>query len=270
MNTTGCGARVTVSPGARRIGDDVAASCASSLRVLGFTLAEGPVLPGHLDEVDEQILRSEPGILRQQRGSTAHEVPLLRRLAAGGKRDLHQHNIVAALNAEIGGIVDQSIRAVLGDDLEPILLRHGELLDHGAMNAVGDRPPVFVRFSGVQRNANKWHGGKVSAEDRRIYAADRTPSKSQKQVRSRLSRGGCYVADPGEEVESDPIIASMRWFRLAKIWLIALKYGLDEFLLGHERFAWLRPTVHALTFWRDLSAPRAVRLRLALEALGPI
>ncbi|HEX8011140.1 MAG TPA: ubiquinone biosynthesis regulatory protein kinase UbiB [Casimicrobiaceae bacterium] len=62
----------------------------------------------------------------------------------------------------------------------------------------------------------------------------------------------------------------MRWLRLAKIWLIALKYGLDEFLLGHERFAWLRPTVRALTFWRDLSAPRAVRLRLALEALGPI
>ena len=80
---------------------------------------------------------------------------------------------------EIVGIVDQSIRAVLGDDLEPILLRHGELFDHGAMNAVGDRPPVFVRFSGAQRNANKWHGGKVSAEDRRIYAADRTPSKSQ-------------------------------------------------------------------------------------------
>src|SRR5437773_7760262 len=62
----------------------------------------------------------------------------------------------------------------------------------------------------------------------------------------------------------------MRWVRLAKIWLIALKYGLDEFLLGHERFALLRPTVRALTFWRDLSAPRAVRLRLALEALGPI
>ena len=52
-------------------------------------------------------------------------------------------------------------------------------------------------------------------------------------------------------------IALMRWFRLAKIWLIALKYGLDEFLLGHERFRWLRPTARALTFWRDTSAPRA-------------
>ena len=62
----------------------------------------------------------------------------------------------------------------------------------------------------------------------------------------------------------------MRWLRLAKIWLIALKYGLDEFLLGHERFRWLRPAARAVTFWRDTSAPRAVRLRLALEALGPI
>jgi len=62
----------------------------------------------------------------------------------------------------------------------------------------------------------------------------------------------------------------MRWLRLAKIWLVALQYGLDEFLLGHERFRWLRPTARALTFWRDLSTPRAVRLRLALEALGPI
>jgi ubiquinone biosynthesis protein len=62
----------------------------------------------------------------------------------------------------------------------------------------------------------------------------------------------------------------MRWLRLAKIWLVSLKYGLDEFLLGHERFRWLRPTARALTFWRDTSAPRAVRLRLALEDLGPI
>src|SRR6516225_9153715 len=62
----------------------------------------------------------------------------------------------------------------------------------------------------------------------------------------------------------------MRWVRLAKIWLVALKYGLDEFLTGHERFRWLRPAARAVTFWRDLSAPRAARLREALEDLGPI
>jgi ubiquinone biosynthesis protein len=62
----------------------------------------------------------------------------------------------------------------------------------------------------------------------------------------------------------------MRWFRLLIILRVALKYGLDEFLLGHERFRWLRPAARAVTFWRDLSAPRAERLRLALQELGPI
>jgi len=62
----------------------------------------------------------------------------------------------------------------------------------------------------------------------------------------------------------------MRLLRLARIVIVALKYGLDEFLTGHERFRAIRPIARALTFWRDTSAPRAVRLRLALEDLGPI
>jgi len=62
----------------------------------------------------------------------------------------------------------------------------------------------------------------------------------------------------------------MRLTRLAKIVVVALKYGLDEFLTGHERFRAVRPAAQALTFWRDTSAPRAERLRLALEDLGPI
>ena len=62
----------------------------------------------------------------------------------------------------------------------------------------------------------------------------------------------------------------MRITRLAIIVVIALKYGLDEFLTGHERFRAVRPAARALTFWRDTSAPRGQRLRLALEDLGPI
>ena len=61
----------------------------------------------------------------------------------------------------------------------------------------------------------------------------------------------------------------MRLFRLLKILAVGLRFGLDEFVLGHERFRGVR-WLSALLFWRDLGAPRAVRLRLALEALGPI
>jgi ubiquinone biosynthesis protein len=62
----------------------------------------------------------------------------------------------------------------------------------------------------------------------------------------------------------------MRLFRLFIIVFIAFRFGLDEFLLGHERVRVLRVLVRRLAFWRRLSQPRAVRLRLALEALGPI
>jgi ubiquinone biosynthesis protein len=62
----------------------------------------------------------------------------------------------------------------------------------------------------------------------------------------------------------------MRLFRLLIIMLVAFRFGLDEFLLGHERVRLLRVLVRRLSFWRRLEQPRAVRLRLALENLGPI
>jgi ubiquinone biosynthesis protein len=62
----------------------------------------------------------------------------------------------------------------------------------------------------------------------------------------------------------------MRLFRLLKILLVSARFGLDEFVLGHERVRGLRGGINALLFWRRIGSPRAVRLRLALEALGPI
>ena len=62
----------------------------------------------------------------------------------------------------------------------------------------------------------------------------------------------------------------MRILRLITIIWVALRFGLDEFFLGHERVRALRWLVKTTLFWRHLSEPRAVRLRRALEALGPI
>ncbi|MEW9897297.1 ubiquinone biosynthesis regulatory protein kinase UbiB [Chitinivorax sp. PXF-14] len=58
--------------------------------------------------------------------------------------------------------------------------------------------------------------------------------------------------------------------RLLKILRVLFAYGLDEFLLGHRRLKPVRIVLRTLLFWRDLSAPRGVRLRRALERLGPI
>jgi len=56
--------------------------------------------------------------------------------------------------------------------------------------------------------------------------------------------------------------------RFALISLVAVRYGLDQLVL--ERAPGLRRTLAFLLFWRDLTLPRGVRLRRALERLGPI
>jgi ubiquinone biosynthesis protein len=62
----------------------------------------------------------------------------------------------------------------------------------------------------------------------------------------------------------------LRLFRLAKIIRVGLGHGLDQLILDHDPDNRPARWVGRLFFWRDLSTPRAVRLRLALEALGPI
>ncbi|MDO8926879.1 MAG: ubiquinone biosynthesis regulatory protein kinase UbiB [Sideroxyarcus sp.] len=62
----------------------------------------------------------------------------------------------------------------------------------------------------------------------------------------------------------------MRFFRLLNIIFVVLRFGLDEFLLAHERTSWLLRPLNMLLFFRNTARPRAERLRLALETLGPI
>jgi ubiquinone biosynthesis protein len=62
----------------------------------------------------------------------------------------------------------------------------------------------------------------------------------------------------------------LHFFRLLKIIRVCLGYGLDQLLLVHDPRNRLARWSGRLLFWRNLAAPRAVRLRLALEALGPI
>ena len=62
----------------------------------------------------------------------------------------------------------------------------------------------------------------------------------------------------------------MRLFRLLKIVGVGLRFGLDQLVFDQARTERLARLLRMVFFWRDLGAPRAVRLRLALEALGPI
>ena len=65
----------------------------------------------------------------------------------------------------------------------------------------------------------------------------------------------------------------MHWGRFGRgafIVFIVLRYGLDELVLSSFQKPWLRLVARVLSVGRDLRSPRAVRLREALERLGPI
>jgi ubiquinone biosynthesis protein len=62
----------------------------------------------------------------------------------------------------------------------------------------------------------------------------------------------------------------MRVLRVFKILSVFVSYGLDEFVFSHPRTASARAVTRSLLFWRQFKEPRAVRLRRALETLGPI
>src|SRR5512137_1163544 len=61
----------------------------------------------------------------------------------------------------------------------------------------------------------------------------------------------------------------MRFFRLLRILSAIGRHGLDEFIVGRGS-ALVRFAFRAAYFWADRSGPRAVRLRIALQELGPI
>jgi ubiquinone biosynthesis protein len=61
-----------------------------------------------------------------------------------------------------------------------------------------------------------------------------------------------------------------RALRLLLIVSTGVRFGLDEFVLAHPRTEHLHRWLNRLLFWRRLDQPRAVRLRHALEHLGPI
>ncbi len=62
----------------------------------------------------------------------------------------------------------------------------------------------------------------------------------------------------------------LKFLRLLKIVRVAIRYGLDGIAMSGLAIPRTAKLIDKLIFWRDISAPRGVRLRKALEDLGPI
>ena len=62
----------------------------------------------------------------------------------------------------------------------------------------------------------------------------------------------------------------MKLLRGVYIVWIFFRYGLDELLLASAPYSGLRTLGRIVSIGRKLDAPRGVRLRMALEKLGPL
>jgi ubiquinone biosynthesis protein len=65
-------------------------------------------------------------------------------------------------------------------------------------------------------------------------------------------------------------MATVPLLRLARIITVSLRFGLDRMVLDADSSGRLARWWSRVFFWRGFEAPRAVRLRQALESLGPI
>ncbi len=66
------------------------------------------------------------------------------------------------------------------------------------------------------------------------------------------------------------VVPPVRILRLAKIVTVGLRFGLDQLVLDADPSGRLPAIWRFFFFWRRFREPRAVRLRRALESLGPI
>src|SRR3954462_3197449 len=62
----------------------------------------------------------------------------------------------------------------------------------------------------------------------------------------------------------------LKFLRLLKIFTVATRYGLDEIAISGLQAPRTARLINTVIFWRRITSPRAIRLRMALEELGPI
>jgi ubiquinone biosynthesis protein len=62
----------------------------------------------------------------------------------------------------------------------------------------------------------------------------------------------------------------LKFLRLVKIFTVIVRYGLDEIAMSGLRVPRTARVISTVFFWRRITSPRAIRLRMALEELGPI
>src|SRR5262245_65569288 len=128
-----------------------------SLRVLGFAVAEGPILLLDLDQVDEDILAAYIEALVQPISDRLVEGALLVERSSLVERQLDEDAVLGPSNAEVIRVGDEPVFRMLGDDLEAVVLRRIQGRDHGIVDHLADGAAIIGRLAPNEIDASERH-----------------------------------------------------------------------------------------------------------------
>src|SRR6185436_342744 len=165
-------------------------------RVGSHTVTERPVLFRDLDQVDPPVFAPQRDRGVEVVGDAPVERALLFQRAAAGERDLDNHQVARARDAEVHRVVHQVARLVLGDELEAIERRHVDGLDQRAVDGLAHLAPVGLGLALNERNADERHGARAS----RFWhgRTGRRSERSASRTSPRSARGAPWLAGPGD------------------------------------------------------------------------
>src|SRR5918994_479086 len=126
-------------------------------RVRSHAVAERPVLLRHLDQIDPYVLRTQPDRAAEVVGDAPVQRALLLERAASAQRDLDDHQVARACDAQIHRVVDQVARLVLRDELEAVEPGHRNGFDQREVDRVAHLAPVGLGPTLDERDADERH-----------------------------------------------------------------------------------------------------------------
>src|SRR5262245_6429918 len=133
-----------------------------SLRVLGFAVAEGPILLLDLDEVDEHVLAAHIEALVQSIGDGLVEGALLLERSSLVERQLDEDAVLGPPDTKVVLVGDEPVLRMLSDDLEAVVLRRIQCRDHGIVDDLADGAAIVGRLAPNEIDASERHAKLLS------------------------------------------------------------------------------------------------------------
>lgn len=124
--------------------------------VLGFAVAERPVLFLDLDKTDKDVLPPEPDSRVKAVGDGFVERLFLLRAPSLVPGDLYNDEVIAAVDANIIGIEQEVVVLVFTNNLESVVLGYTNI-DECFIDNAADLLPVGRILAFTNIDTNKWH-----------------------------------------------------------------------------------------------------------------